>query len=258
MLAGDQSAPSNRVHSPTRCWTHWGKTIISSSSTSNSARNLRRPMGRPRSCRGLRRSHSPRCRQRRGQRRPFSAVPRESGCPLSHRRRPVRRPHRPKSSGLQDEVTSRIKVMGNLDIAETRLPQDGRFSLPIGNQTANSRCRRIPRLRREGRDPHPRDSGKQSMITLEKMMMSQSILQPFRRLIQNPNGIIFVTGPTGSGQDHDALLRAPRDQLARAQHLDDRGPDRDPRRGHPEPGQRDDRPQVRQCCGSCVRTPTSS
>jgi type IV pilus assembly protein PilB len=43
-------------------------------------------------------------------------------------------------------------------------------------------------------------SGKKSMITLEKMMMSQSILQPFRRLIQNPNGIIFVTGPTGSGK----------------------------------------------------------
>ena len=43
-------------------------------------------------------------------------------------------------------------------------------------------------------------SGKKSMITLEKMMMSQSILQPFKRLIQNPNGIIFVTGPTGSGK----------------------------------------------------------
>ena len=38
------------------------------------------------------------------------------------------------------------------------------------------------------------------MITLEKMLMSQSILQPFRRLIENPNGIIFVTGPTGSGK----------------------------------------------------------
>ena len=43
-------------------------------------------------------------------------------------------------------------------------------------------------------------SGKKSMITLEKMMMSQTILEPFKRLIQNPNGIIFVTGPTGSGK----------------------------------------------------------
>ena len=43
-------------------------------------------------------------------------------------------------------------------------------------------------------------SGRKTMLTLDKMMMSQAILQPFRRLIQNPNGIIFVTGPTGSGK----------------------------------------------------------
>jgi type II secretory ATPase GspE/PulE/Tfp pilus assembly ATPase PilB-like protein len=43
-------------------------------------------------------------------------------------------------------------------------------------------------------------SGRKRMLTLEKMMMSQTVLQPFRRLIQNPNGIIFVTGPTGSGK----------------------------------------------------------
>jgi type II secretory ATPase GspE/PulE/Tfp pilus assembly ATPase PilB-like protein len=43
-------------------------------------------------------------------------------------------------------------------------------------------------------------TGKKSMITLDKMLMSQTILQPFRRLIQNPNGIVFVTGPTGSGK----------------------------------------------------------
>ena len=43
-------------------------------------------------------------------------------------------------------------------------------------------------------------TGRKSMVTLDKMMMSQTILHPFRRLIQNPNGIIFVTGPTGSGK----------------------------------------------------------
>jgi type II secretory ATPase GspE/PulE/Tfp pilus assembly ATPase PilB-like protein len=42
--------------------------------------------------------------------------------------------------------------------------------------------------------------GRKSLITLDKMMMSQTILQPFRRMIANPNGIIFVTGPTGSGK----------------------------------------------------------
>jgi type IV pilus assembly protein PilB len=43
-------------------------------------------------------------------------------------------------------------------------------------------------------------TGKKTMLTLDKMMISQTILTPFKRLIQNPNGIIFVTGPTGSGK----------------------------------------------------------
>jgi len=43
-------------------------------------------------------------------------------------------------------------------------------------------------------------TGRKSMVTLDKMMMSQTILHPFRRLLQNPNGILFVTGPTGSGK----------------------------------------------------------
>jgi len=105
------------------------------------------------------------------------------------------------SRKLHRALISRIKIMCNLDIAESRIPQDGRFSLPIGNQSANFRVSTIPSA--YGEKVVIRIlamSGKKSMITLEKMMMSQSILQPFRRLIQNPNGIIFVTGPTGSGK----------------------------------------------------------
>ena len=105
------------------------------------------------------------------------------------------------SRKLHRALISRIKILCNLDIAESRLPQDGRFSLPIGNQTANFRVSTIPSA--YGEKVVIRIlamSGKKSMITLEKMMMSQSILQPFKRLVQNPNGIIFVTGPTGSGK----------------------------------------------------------
>jgi type IV pilus assembly protein PilB len=105
------------------------------------------------------------------------------------------------SRKLHRALISRIKIMCNLDIAESRIPQDGRFSLPIGNQTANFRVSTIPSA--YGEKVVIRIlamSGKKSMITLEKMMMSQSILQPFMRLIENPNGIIFVTGPTGSGK----------------------------------------------------------
>ena len=105
------------------------------------------------------------------------------------------------SRKLHRALISRIKILSNLDISESRLPQDGRFSLPIGNQTANFRVSTIPSA--YGEKVVIRIlamSGKKSMITLEKMMMSQTILQPFKRLIQNPNGIIFVTGPTGSGK----------------------------------------------------------
>jgi type II secretory ATPase GspE/PulE/Tfp pilus assembly ATPase PilB-like protein len=105
------------------------------------------------------------------------------------------------SRKLHRALISRIKILCNLDIAESRLPQDGRFSLPIGNQTANFRVSTIPSA--YGEKVVIRIlamSGKKSMITLEKMMMSQTILQPFKRLVQNPNGIIFVTGPTGSGK----------------------------------------------------------
>jgi type IV pilus assembly protein PilB len=105
------------------------------------------------------------------------------------------------SRKLHRALVSRIKIMCNLDIAESRIPQDGRFSLPIGNQTANFRVSSMPSA--YGEKVVIRIlamSGKKSMITLEKMMMSQSILHPFRRLIENPNGIIFVTGPTGSGK----------------------------------------------------------
>ena len=105
------------------------------------------------------------------------------------------------SRKLHRALISRIKILCNLDIAESRLPQDGRFSLPIGTQTANFRVSTIPSA--YGEKVVIRIlamTGKKSMITLEKMMMSQSILQPFRRLVQNPNGIIFVTGPTGSGK----------------------------------------------------------
>ena len=105
------------------------------------------------------------------------------------------------SRKLHRALISRIKILCNLNIAESRIPQDGRFSLPIGNQTANFRVSTIPSA--YGEKVVIRIlamSGKKSMITLEKMMMSQTILQPFKRLIQNPNGIIFVTGPTGSGK----------------------------------------------------------
>jgi type IV pilus assembly protein PilB len=105
------------------------------------------------------------------------------------------------SRKLQQAVAARLKVLCSLNIAETRFPQDGRFSLTIGTSSANFRFSSLPSV--FGEKIAIRilaASGKKSMMTLDKMLISQPILGPLKRLIQHPSGIIFVTGPTGSGK----------------------------------------------------------
>jgi type IV pilus assembly protein PilB len=105
------------------------------------------------------------------------------------------------SRKLHRAFLSRLKIISNLNISESRFPQDGRFSMTIGSQTANFRFSCIPT--QWGEKAVIRIlalTGKKTMLTLDKMMMSQNVLQPLKRLIQSPNGIIFVTGPTGSGK----------------------------------------------------------
>jgi type IV pilus assembly protein PilB len=105
------------------------------------------------------------------------------------------------SRKLHRALISRLKILCGLNISEARFPQDGRFSMPIGSQTANFRVSTIPSAYGEKAVIRILAmTGKKSMMTLDKMMISQTIVQPFKRLIQNPNGIIFVTGPTGSGK----------------------------------------------------------
>lgn len=105
------------------------------------------------------------------------------------------------SRKLHRALISRLKILCALNISEARFPQDGRFSMPIGSQTANFRVSTIPSAYGEKAVIRILAmTGKKTMMTLDKMMISQTILQPFKRLIQNPNGIIFVTGPTGSGK----------------------------------------------------------
>jgi type IV pilus assembly protein PilB len=105
------------------------------------------------------------------------------------------------SRKLHRALVSRVKILCNLNISESRFPQDGRFTMPVGSQTANFRVSTIPSAYGEKLVIRVLAAiGKKTMLTLDKMMMSQTILQPFKRLIQNPNGIIFVTGPTGCGK----------------------------------------------------------
>ena len=105
------------------------------------------------------------------------------------------------SKQLHAAITSRIKILADLDISENRLPQDGRIVLPLGTNKANFRISVIPSQFGEKIVVRVLNiTGKKEVLTIDKIMMSQTMLTPFRRLIQSPNGIIFITGPTGSGK----------------------------------------------------------
>ena len=102
---------------------------------------------------------------------------------------------------LHRAMVARLKILCALNIAESRFPQDGRFSLSIGASKANFRFSSLPTVLGEKVVIRVlAATGRKSTMTLEKMLISQPIMQPLKRLVQNPNGIIFVTGPTGSGK----------------------------------------------------------
>ncbi len=102
---------------------------------------------------------------------------------------------------LGPALAARVKVMCDLDISERRLPQDGRFSFDLGGNTAHFRVSVMPSIHGEKVVIRVLNvSGVKQVMELEKMFFSQTVLQPFRKMIQRPNGIIFVTGPTGSGK----------------------------------------------------------
>lgn len=105
------------------------------------------------------------------------------------------------AAALHAPLKSRIKILSNLDIAETRYPQDGRFSLPLGSESVNFRVSVIPTVTGEKLVLRILAlTGKRDFRSLDQMLVSQTILQPFKRIIESPNGMIFVTGPTGSGK----------------------------------------------------------
>lgn len=100
---------------------------------------------------------------------------------------------------LASLIISRIKVMANLDIAEKRLPQDGRFSVRVAGRPVDVRVSTIPAA--SGERVVLRLLDKQAgRLNLEQLGMPESILVAVDRLIKRPNGIILVTGPTGSGK----------------------------------------------------------
>jgi len=105
----------------------------------------------------------------------------------------------PPPKHLAFAITTRIKVMANLDIAERRLPQDGRIELNVGGHPVDLRVSVLPTLFGESVVMRVLDRGVVS-LDLEKVGLDQPTLRKFREVIERPNGIVLVTGPTGSGK----------------------------------------------------------
>ena len=103
------------------------------------------------------------------------------------------------NKALHAALISRLKIMAELDIAEKRLPQDGRISLRIGGRAIDVRVSTLPSTHGERAVLRLLDKG-ESKFTLEGLGMDGEVLQAFARLVQQPHGIVLVTGPTGSGK----------------------------------------------------------
>jgi len=100
---------------------------------------------------------------------------------------------------LQPAIISRLKIMAKLDIAERRLPQDGRIRLRIAQADVDFRVSTVPVLYGESIVMRILDRGS-ILIDLERLGFQAQALSRFEELIRLPNGILLVTGPTGSGK----------------------------------------------------------
>jgi type IV pilus assembly protein PilB len=105
----------------------------------------------------------------------------------------------PPPRHLAFAITTRIKVMANLDIAERRMPQDGRIELMVGGHPVDLRVSVLPTMFGESVVMRILDRTVVN-LSLDKVGMDETTRENFRRIMRRPNGIVLVTGPTGSGK----------------------------------------------------------
>ncbi|MFN3514106.1 MAG: type II secretion system ATPase GspE [Phenylobacterium sp.] len=103
------------------------------------------------------------------------------------------------SPRLAPLIVSRVKVMARLDIAEKRVPQDGRIALALGGRSLDVRVSTLPSRAGERVVMRILDQS-QAGLALEELGMTPAVLSMFRAALREPNGIVLVTGPTGSGK----------------------------------------------------------
>ncbi len=105
----------------------------------------------------------------------------------------------PPPKSLANAVTARVKVMASLNIAEKRIPQDGRIKTTVGGRPIDLRVSTLPTQFGESVVLRILDKGVVN-LDLENLSMEPEIMNGIRELVNRPNGIFIVTGPTGSGK----------------------------------------------------------
>jgi general secretion pathway protein E/type IV pilus assembly protein PilB len=108
-------------------------------------------------------------------------------------------PMPPEINRFQSAIISRLKIMSRLNIAEKRLPQDGRIKMRVQNREIDVRVSIIPMVHGEGIVMRLLDKTRM-VFDLSGVGMLPDIYQTFRKVIDRPHGIVLVTGPTGSGK----------------------------------------------------------
>lgn len=103
------------------------------------------------------------------------------------------------SRRIAPPLVSRIKVMSRLDISEKRMPQDGRISLSLGGRALDVRVATLPTRYGERVALRILDT-RQALVGLDGLGMDEATLARFRAVLAEPNGVILVTGPTGTGK----------------------------------------------------------
>jgi len=103
------------------------------------------------------------------------------------------------SKKFQPSITSRVKIMGNLNIAEKRMPQDGRIRIKVAGRDIDLRLSTIPTAHGERIVMRLLDKGS-TTLDLKTLGMRKDVVDAMAQLVHRPNGILLCTGPTGSGK----------------------------------------------------------
>ena len=124
----------------------------------------------------------------------------------------------PQLRVLQNAIISRLKVMARMDIAEKRLPQDGRINLSAGTTSIDVRVSTIPTVNGESISLRLLSGRDRESFGFERLDLDEEQTRLVKGLLAQPNGIVMVTGPYRFGQIHDAVQFPDKHQLGTAAH----------------------------------------